>query len=97
MNFWTLTCINWPRQETGATGKTSRLGGIAKTKRREVVKGDPHELILRPTVCAGRPRLRLRSAEQAPEELLTALSAFLAPYRDGEAAAHETHERSVHT
>ena len=36
-------------------------------------------------------------AEEAPEELLTALREFLAPYRDGEAAAHETHERSVHT
>ncbi len=33
-------------------------------------------------------------AEQAPEELLTA---FLAPYRDAGAAAHEAHERSVHT
>jgi pimeloyl-ACP methyl ester carboxylesterase len=27
-------------------------------------------------------------AEQAPEELLAALTAFLAPYRDGPAAAH---------
>jgi hypothetical protein len=27
------------------------------------VKGDPHELILRPTVHPGRPRLRLRRAE----------------------------------
>ena len=32
-------------------------------------------------------------AEEAPEELLTALTEFLAPCRDGEAAAHETHER----
>ena len=31
VDFWTLTCINWPRQETGATGKTSRPGGVAKT------------------------------------------------------------------
>jgi pimeloyl-ACP methyl ester carboxylesterase len=36
-------------------------------------------------------------AEEAPEELLTALTEFLAPYRDGEAAAHESHERSVDT
>ena len=28
-------------------------------------------------------------AEEAPEELLTALTEFLAPYRDGEAAAHK--------
>src|SRR5262249_23863509 len=28
-------------------------------------------------------------AEQAPEELLAALTAFLAPYRDGRAAAHD--------
>jgi pimeloyl-ACP methyl ester carboxylesterase len=28
-------------------------------------------------------------AEQAPEELLAALSAFLAPYRAGSAAAHD--------
>jgi pimeloyl-ACP methyl ester carboxylesterase len=28
-------------------------------------------------------------AEQAPEELLTALTAFLAPYRDGTPAAHD--------
>jgi hypothetical protein len=48
VNLWTLTCINWPRQETGATGKTSRLGGVAKTKRREVVKGDRHELNINP-------------------------------------------------
>jgi hypothetical protein len=27
-------------------------------------------------------------AEQAPEELLAALTAFLAPYRDGPAVAH---------
>jgi pimeloyl-ACP methyl ester carboxylesterase len=36
-------------------------------------------------------------AEEAPEEMLAALREFLAPYRDGEAAAHETHERSAHT
>jgi anti-sigma factor RsiW len=36
-------------------------------------------------------------AEQALEELLTALTAFLAAYRDGEAAAYEAHERSAHT
>jgi hypothetical protein len=36
-------------------------------------------------------------AEEAPEELLAALRQFLAPYRDAEAAAHETHERSAHT
>jgi hypothetical protein len=36
-------------------------------------------------------------AEQAPEEMVAALTAFLAPYRDGEAAVHETHERSAHT
>ncbi len=36
-------------------------------------------------------------AEEVPEELVTALTEFLAPYRDGPAAAHETHERSVHT
>jgi hypothetical protein len=36
-------------------------------------------------------------AEQAPEEMVAALTAFLAPYRDGEAAAYEAHERSVHT
>jgi pimeloyl-ACP methyl ester carboxylesterase len=36
-------------------------------------------------------------AEQAPQELLTALTEFLAPHRDGQAAAHETHERGVHT
>ena len=34
-------------------------------------------------------------AEKAPE--MVALTEFLAPYRDGEAAAHETHERSSHT
>jgi pimeloyl-ACP methyl ester carboxylesterase len=34
-------------------------------------------------------------AEEAPEELLAALTEFLAPYRDGGAAAHETHERSA--
>jgi hypothetical protein len=28
-------------------------------------------------------------AEQAPEEMLTALTTFLAPYRDGPAAAHD--------
>jgi hypothetical protein len=49
-------------------------------------EGDPHELILRPTVHPGRPRLRLRRAEplvaeEAPEEMLAALTAFLAPYR----------------
>jgi hypothetical protein len=27
-------------------------------------------------------------AEQAPDEMLAALAAFLAPYRDGSAAAH---------
>ena len=36
-------------------------------------------------------------AEEAPEELLAALREFLAPYRAGEAAAHETHERSART
>jgi pimeloyl-ACP methyl ester carboxylesterase len=36
-------------------------------------------------------------AEEAPEELLSALTAFLAPYRDGQAAARETHVRSAHT
>jgi hypothetical protein len=36
-------------------------------------------------------------AEEAPDELLAALTAFLAPYRDGQAAAHEAHERSAHT
>ena len=36
-------------------------------------------------------------AEQAPEEMLAALTEFLAPYRGGEAAAHETRERSAHT
>jgi hypothetical protein len=36
-------------------------------------------------------------AEEGLEELLTALTEFLAPYRDGEAAAHESHERSVDT
>ena len=36
-------------------------------------------------------------AEEAPEELLSALTAFLAPYRDGQAAPRETHERSAHT
>jgi hypothetical protein len=35
--------------------------------------------------------------EQAPGELLAALTEFLTPYRDGEAAAYETHERSAHT
>lgn len=35
--------------------------------------------------------------EQAPGELLAALTEFLIPYRDGEAAAYETHERSAHT
>ena len=34
---------------------------------------------------------------ELPEELLTALTEFLAPYRDGEAMTHETHERSGHT
>jgi pimeloyl-ACP methyl ester carboxylesterase len=29
-------------------------------------------------------------AEQAPDELLAALTAFLAPYRDGSAAARDT-------
>jgi hypothetical protein len=29
-------------------------------------------------------------AEQAPDEMLAALTAFLAPYRDGEGAAHAT-------
>jgi hypothetical protein len=28
-------------------------------------------------------------AEEAPEEMLAALTAFLAPYRDGQAAAHD--------
>ena len=28
-------------------------------------------------------------AEQAPEQLLAALTTFLAPYRDGTAAAHD--------
>ena len=36
-------------------------------------------------------------SEHAPEEMLAALNEFLAPYRDGEAAPHETHERSAHT
>jgi hypothetical protein len=36
-------------------------------------------------------------AEQAPEEMLAALTEFLAPYRGGESAAHETRERSAHT
>jgi pimeloyl-ACP methyl ester carboxylesterase len=31
-------------------------------------------------------------AEEAPEETLAALTAFLAPYRDGTAAAHKTHD-----
>jgi hypothetical protein len=31
------------------------------------------------------------------EEILAALREFLAPYRDGGAAAHETHERSART
>jgi hypothetical protein len=59
VNLWTLTCINWPRQETGATGKTSRLGGVAKTERLEVVKGDRHELNFNPATYTGRPRRRL--------------------------------------
>jgi pimeloyl-ACP methyl ester carboxylesterase len=29
-------------------------------------------------------------AEQAPDEMLPALTAFLAPYRDSAAAAHES-------
>ena len=32
-------------------------------------------------------------AEQAPEQLLAALTAFLAPYRDGTAAAQDTESR----
>ena len=32
-------------------------------------------------------------AEQAPEQLLAALTAFLAPYRDGVAAAQDTESR----
>jgi hypothetical protein len=32
-------------------------------------------------------------AEQAPEQLLAALTAFLAPYRDGAAAAQDTESR----
>jgi pimeloyl-ACP methyl ester carboxylesterase len=43
------------------------------------------------------PGIGLWVAEEAPEELLTALTAFLAPYRDAEAAAHKTHEMSAHT
>ena len=34
-------------------------------------------------------------AEQAPEALLAALTAFLAPYRDGEGAAQDAHAASV--
>ena len=36
-------------------------------------------------------------AGEAPEELPTALTEFLARHRDGQAAAHEAHERSAHT
>jgi hypothetical protein len=78
---------------------TSTLG-VTKTNAVGPMKGDPHDLILRPTVHPRRPRLRLRRAEmvipcfghfvaeEAPEEMLAALTAFLAPYRDGSAAAH---------
>jgi dipeptidyl aminopeptidase/acylaminoacyl peptidase len=34
-------------------------------------------------------------AEQAPEEMLAALTAFLAPYRDGPAAAHDPRPRAA--
>ena len=34
------------------------------------------------------PECGHRVAEQAPEQLLAALTAFLAPYRDAAAAAH---------
>jgi hypothetical protein len=33
-------------------------------------------------------------AEEAPEEMLAALTAFLAPYRDGQAAAHDPRPRT---
>jgi hypothetical protein len=31
----------------------------------------------------------MQLAEQAPDEMLAALTAFLAPYRDGAAGAHD--------
>jgi hypothetical protein len=34
-------------------------------------------------------------AEEAPEEMLAALAAFMAPYRDGEAAAHDPRARTT--
>jgi hypothetical protein len=34
-------------------------------------------------------------AEEAPEEMLAALTAFLAPYRDGPAAAHDPRPRAA--
>ncbi len=44
----------------------------------QLVKGDPHELI---------PGCGHYCLEEAPEEMLAALTAFLAPYRDRAAAA----------
>ena len=35
-------------------------------------------------------------AEEAPEELLTALTEFLAPYRDGEAAAQDSRKERAY-
>ena len=60
-------------------------------------EGDTHMLVFHPAAHPGSPRHRLRRAEHAPDELLTALVEFPAPYRDGEIAPHETHERSAHT
>jgi hypothetical protein len=34
-------------------------------------------------------------AEQAPEELLAALTAFLAPYRDGQGAANDARSHAA--
>jgi hypothetical protein len=34
-------------------------------------------------------------AEEAPEELLAALTAFLAPYRDGEGAARDARQNAA--
>jgi hypothetical protein len=47
------------------------------------VKGDPHDLIVR------------WLAEQASDDLVAALTEFLAPYRDGSAAAPEARPRAA--
>jgi hypothetical protein len=66
-----------------------KAGGEVAGKGMKLAAGDVQTVVI---LSAGH-----WVAEQAPEEMLAALTEFLTPYRDGVAAAHETRERSTRT